>query len=529
MASRAYAQPCPGAASPIPCTDPDSIAPYLEDASGFTGTAEAVLLPENEAEVSAILRQAQRTGTPVTVSGAGTGLTGGRVAQGGWVVSLERLNRIVDLAPGWARVQPAVVLKDLQAAAQAAGQFYPPDPTENTSSIGGNIATNASGSRSFKYGGTRRYVRRLRLVLPNGDLLELERGQAHADSENRFEIVLAGGRVCELRLPQYAMPATTKHSAGYYFAPGMDLMDLFIGCEGTLGVVTEAELDLLPWPGEVLGGVVFFTGEAAALDFATRVRRLSRETNFAGPVEARLIEFFDRNALTLLRLHRYPETPAAARAAVLLEQETGAGALEDAAERWLEVIEQSGGGDGAALLEDSWFAMSAAEREKFRDFRHAIALIVNETARQNGFPKLATDQAVPVERIGELLAFYYRELRALFGDCDPCSGDLQVATPKYTIYGHIGDAHLHVNMLPTDEASFQAAKVLLLRFAEEAVRLGGTVAGEHGLGKAKLHFLKLQYPPEVIEAMRQIKLALDPRDLLNRGNLFGSSSLLAVG
>jgi len=426
-------------------------------------------------------------------------------------------------------VQPAVVLKDLQAAAQAAGQFYPPDPTENTSSIGGNIATNASGSRSFKYGGTRRYVRRLRLVLPNGDLLELERGQAHADSENRFEIVLAGGRVCELRLPQYAMPATTKHSAGYYFAPGMDLMDLFIGCEGTLGVVTEAELDLLPWPGEVLGGVVFFTGEAAALDFATRVRRLSRETNLAGPVEARLIEFFDRNALTLLRLDRYPETPAAARAAVLLEQETGAGSLEDAAERWLEVIEQSGGGDGAALLDDSWFAMSAAEREKFRDFRHAIALIVNDTARQNGFPKLATDQAVPVERIGELLAFYYRELRALFGDCDPCSGDLQVATPKYTIYGHIGDAHLHVNMLPSDEVSFQAAKALLLRFAEEAVRLGGTVAGEHGLGKAKLHFLKLQYPPEVIEAMRQIKLALDPRDLLNRGNLFGSSSLLAVG
>jgi FAD/FMN-containing dehydrogenase len=526
MASRAYAQPCPGAALPIPCSDPDSIARYLEDASGFTGTAEAVLLPENEAEVSAILRQAQRTGMPVTVSGAGTGLTGGRVAQGGWVVSLERLNRIVDLAPGRARVQPAVLLKDLQAAAQAAGQFYPPDPTENTSSIGGNIATNASGSRSFKYGGTRRYVRRLRLVLPNGDLLELERGQAHADSENRFEIVLAGGRVCELRLPRYAMPATTKHSAGYYFAPGMDLMDLFIGCEGTLGVVTEAELDLLPWPGEVLGGVVFFTGEAAALDFATRVRRLSRETNFAGPVEARLIEFFDRNALTLLRLHRYPETPAAARAAVLLEQETGAGSLEDAAERWLEVIEQSGGGDGAALLDDSWFAMSAAEREKFRDFRHAIALIVNETARQNGFPKLATDQAVPVERIGELLAFYYRELRALFGDCDPCSGDLQVATPKYTIYGHIGDAHLHVNMLPSDEASFQAAKALLLRFAEEAVRLGGTVAGEHGLGKAKLHFLKLQYPPEVIEAMRQIKLALDPRDLLNCGNLFGSSSLL---
>jgi D-lactate dehydrogenase (cytochrome) len=517
MSNRAYAQaPAACAASWLRRGEPDEIARYLEDASGFTGRAEAVLCPEDEAQVSAILREAQQSGTLVTVSGAGTGLAGGRVAQGGWVLSLERLNQILELAPGRARVQPAVVLKDFQAAVQGAGQFYPPDPTENTSCIGGNIATNASGSRSFKYGGTRRYVRRLRLVLPNGDVLALSRGQVQADPEGRFEIVLSDGRACELRLPCATMPRTTKHAAGYYFAPGMDLIDLFIGCEGTLGVVTEAELDLVPWPGEALGGVVFFSSEAAALAFATTVRRLSRESNFAGPVHARLIEFFDANALTLLRLYRYPETPAA-RAAILLEQEIGDGSLEDAAERWLELLEQPAAGDGGPLLDESWFAMSAAEREKFRDFRHGVALIVNETAQRNGYPKLATDQAVPVERTADIIAFYHRELDALFGECDP---------PKCTMYGHIGDAHLHVNMLPTDEASFRASKALLLKFAEEAVRLGGTVAGEHGLGKAKLHFLKLLYPLEVIEAMRQIKLALDPQDLLNRGNLFGASSLL---
>jgi len=547
MGNRAYAKPAAAvSAACVRRCAPEAIAPYVEDASGFTGRAEALLVPEDEAQVSAILREAARNATPVTVSGAGTGLTGARVAQGGWVMSLERLNRILEVAPGRARVQPTVLLKELQAAAQSRGQFYPPDPTEIHASIGGNIACNASGSRSFKYGATRRYVRGLRLVLPSGDLLELARGQVTADSAGRFEIVLSDGTMREICLPRFPMPATTKHSAGYWFAPGMDLVDLFIGAEGTLGVITEAELELVPWPGEVLGGVVFFASERAALEFAERVRRLSLESHWAGPVCARLVEFLDRNSLTLLRLHRYPETPAGAAAAILVEQEIGNGAPEDAAERWLEVIGDAGGGAGipacaspnsgaagqagmpapprsaaseeaGALLDHSWFAVSAAEREKFREFRHAIALIVNDTARRNGYPKLATDQAVPPARTEELLAFYHRELDALFGAADP---------PQYTIYGHIGDGHLHVNMLPASEASFRAAKALLLEFAAQAVKLGGTVGAEHGVGKSKAHLLKLMYPPEVLEAMWRIKLALDPQNILNRGNLFGSSPLL---
>ena len=149
-------------------------------------------------------------------------------------------------------------------------------------------------------------------------------------------------------------------------------------------------------------------------------------------------------------------------------------------------------------------------------FRHAISLIVIELARVNGFPKLATDQAVPPERTEEILAYYRRELEAVFGGAKP---------PQYTIYGHIGDGHLHVNMLPTTDAAFRRGRELLLEFTAEAVKLGGTVGAEHGLGKSKSHFLKLQYPPEVIEAMWRIKLALDPLNLLNRGNLFGSALL----
>ena len=459
MGHRAYARAGPAAAVPCPRrSESEVLAPYVEDASGFTGHAELLLLPDNESQVCAVLREAARAETPVTVSGAGTGVTGARVAQGGWVLSVERLNRIVAIAPGRVRVQPGVLLKELQAAARQAGQFYPPDPTEIHASMGGTIACNASGARSFKYGATRRYVRRLRLVLPNGDLLELARGQVTADPAGRFEMVLAGGATREICLPNFSMPATTKHSAGYWFRPGMDLVDLFIGAEGTLGVVTEAELALLDWPGEVLGGVIFFSSERAALEVAARVRRLSRDSEWAGPACARMLEFFDRNSLALLRLDRYPEIPAQAQAAILLEQEIGDGPPEDAAERWLEVI-----GEQDALLEDSWFAVSAQEREKFREFRHAIALIVNDTARLNGYPKLGTDQAVPVERTEEILAFYHRELETLFAGADP---------PQYTIYGHIGDGHLHVNMLPTSEADFGAAKALLSRFAEQAVKPG---------------------------------------------------------
>ncbi len=513
MTNKVHAQAvAPPAAPCAPRRDTDSIRPYTEDASGFTGSAEAVFAPNGEAQVAALLREAQRAGTPVTTSGSGTGLTGGRVAQGGWVISTERLNHILEIAPGRARVQPGVRLRELQAAAVDNKQFYPPDPTEIDASLGGTVACNSSGSRSFKYGSTRRWVRRLRIVLPNGDLLDLSRGQAAADGDGRFEIALSDGSVSEIHLPHAEMPRTTKHSAGYFFKPGMDLIDLFIGAEGTLGVVTEIEVALVPWPGDVLGGVIFFRNDRDTLDFVERVRRLSRESNWEGPVHARLIEYFDANSLDFLRRHKYPEVPAAARGAVLLEQEIGSGTREEAAERWLDVV-----GQGEALLDESWFAVSPVEREKFREFRHSMSLIMVETARRNGFPKVSTDQAVPIERMQDIIDYYRGQLEPAFGGHVP---------PQYTMYGHIGDGHLHVNMLPTNQEQFKRAKAMLTEFAEYAVRLGGTVGAEHGLGKIKTHFLRLQYPPEVIDQMFRIKLALDPRNVLNRGNLFGESALL---
>ena len=214
---------------------------YLEDASNYQGHAERILIPETEAELLSLLAEAQASGTPVTIAGGGSGLTGGRVPEGGWSISLEKFNRL-DIHSGFAVCGAGVILRDLHAAAKRSGQFYPPDPTETMAAVGGTISCNASGSRSFLYGATGRWVRRLRVALMDRRLLDVRRGDP-----------------IDFPVSPVHRPRSTKHSAGYPLSPGMDWIDLFAGSEGTLGVILEAELTLLPNPPELLNGIVFFS------------------------------------------------------------------------------------------------------------------------------------------------------------------------------------------------------------------------------------------------------------------------------
>ncbi len=440
---------------------PTEDSPYLIDASGYRGTAEKIFLPESEAEVVNILREAMAAKKPVTIGGAGTGLTGGRVPHGGWLVCLERLDSIA-IHDGFAVCGAGVLLRDLQAAA-APKQFYAPDPTETGASVGGSIATNASGSRSFLYGPTRRHVRALRVVLASGETLALRRGDKPP-------------------FPVPVLPATgaNKNTAGYYLREGIDYMDLFIGSEGTLGVVTEAELALLPAPRELFAGVVFFESDDEALKAVDAWR----------PVPAlRMLEYLDAGSLDLLRA-KMPEIPAGARACVLIEREGDSD--------FLEIF---------AGMEASWFATSAADRERFRRFRHALPEAVNDLVRRRGLTKMGSDFAVPVARDREMLRVYRERLEREFPG-------------QYVIFGHIGDAHLHVNILPANDEEWKQASGLLTAFAREAVRLGGTVSAEHGLGKRKRHLLEIQYTPGEIEQMKSLKTRLDSDWLLGPGTLF---------
>lgn len=395
--------------------------------------------------------------------GAMTGLAGGASPQGGWGVSMTNFRRL-EITPGRAVVGTGVLLREVQAAAAASGQFYAPDPTENTSSIGGNIAANASGSRSFRYGSTRNHVLALRVVFADGRIAEFRRGQA-----------------VDFDVPQIPLPRTSKHSAGYRLAPRMDFVDLFIGSEGTLGVVTEAELQLLPAPKEIMGGVVFFPSENAALDAVDRWR----------PVPGlRMLEYLDRGSLELMKTH-IKDAPQAA--AVMVEQE---GEID---------LDMTG-----ALEDVSWFGTSPSDRERFRRFRHGLAEGVQARIHRGGFTKLGTDYAVPRDKGREIVRIYRQIL----------DRDLHI---PYVMYGHVGDAHLHINTFPANKDEHARAKAVLDDLARPVVELGGTVGAEHGLGKRKAHLLSIQYGPEPIEAMRAVKRRFDPGWLLGPGNLFNPS------
>lgn len=434
---------------------------YLVDASGFEGRADRLFVPATEAELLEIVRDATRDAIPITISGARTGLTGGAIPQGGWLISLEKFQR-VEISPGRALAGAGLSLDALQAAASRTGQFYAPDPTERTASIGGTIATNASGSRSFRYGSTRRHILSLRVALMDGSITTYRRGD-----KVKFSV------------PQIPLPKTTKNTAGYLLSPNMDWIDLFAGSEGTLGIVLEAELQLLPKPADVLAGVVFLPNDGAALDAVDAWR------NVQG---LRMLEYFDHNSLAFLR-HRFPETPENAGAALLIEQENGD------IDFWAD-----------HAPEDSWFATSDNDRERFRRFRHALPELANDTVRRRGFLKLNSDYAVPLDRNREMLANYH--------------AGLQARSLDYVIFGHLGDAHVHVNILPSSKDEYETGQRLMLDFARQAVALGGTVSAEHGLGKRKTSLLEIQYTPDQIEAMKEVKRRLDPRWLLNQGNLF---------
>ncbi len=427
------------------------------DASGYAGHAEQLFTPRHEEEIADILARAGREGVPVTIQGALTGLAGGAVPKGGWAISMANFKRL-DVSDGAARVGPGTLLCDVQKAALASGQFYAPDPTENTSSIGGNIAANASGSRSFKFGATRRHVRALRVVTMDGSIVEYRRGE-----QVDFEV------------PKIPLPNVRKFSCGYQLKPGMDYCDLFIGSEGTLGVVTEAELGLLPAPGEILGGVVFFPNEGSALDAVDRWR----------PTPGlRLLEFLDSRSIKLMELPY--------GAAVLIE-------LEGDAE-----LDMKG-----ALEAESWFGSSAADREKFRLFRHRLPEKIHAHLRKLGLVVIATDYAVPLEKNREILDIYREVLSEHFED-------------RFVMFGHIGDAHVHTELLPKDQEEWDRSPAVIADLARKVVELGGTVGAEHGLGKRKAHLLNVQYGPEHIAAMRAVKARFDPAGLLGRGTLFTS-------
>ncbi|MFH1360402.1 MAG: FAD-binding oxidoreductase, partial [Candidatus Omnitrophota bacterium] len=299
---------------------PEELEDYLKDESRTQGGhAARAFLPRTPEEVAAILKEANRLGIPASIRGGGTGLVAAAVPFGGWVISMEKMNEIIDIRKEGDEYRMVVMagarLGDIHKAAESEGLFYPPNPTERTATLGGNINTDAFGTRGFKYGSTRKWVTRLKVVLANGEILDIKRGETFASAKGEFLIELSNGERIELQISEIKRPNVEDNSAGYFLEPSMDLIDLFIGAEGTLGVVTEVELKLIEAPTSSLNGLIFYETRKEALDFVKALR------NKAKAINIRAIDYLDGSALDVVRDQYVQLIPAWANCAILIEQE----------------------------------------------------------------------------------------------------------------------------------------------------------------------------------------------------------------
>ena len=496
-------------------TETDELENYLIDASNLQGGfADKLFIPESANEISAILKQANENKISVTISGARTGTVGGAIPFGGFVISLEKLNKIEEINRNekFAVVESGVILNDFQKAVEAEDLFYPPDPTEWSCQIGGTAATNASGARSFKYGATRNFVENMEIVLADGEILDLKRGE-NISENGQLKLHTRTGKELKLKLPTYEQPDVRKNTSGYFSGEKVDAIDLFIGSEGTLGIITKLKLKLLAKSESFFSGIVFFENENDLLNFVDKARNYSfqtrkldsRKSNSSFEIDASLLEFFDQQSLKFIS-EKFPEVPANAEGAIFFEQETTAENEDILLEKWNELFERHN-----ADLESSWFTTTDHDREKMREFRHALPVTVNERIVRYRQKKIGTDMAVPDDKFASFLRFYKEKLNESGLD--------------YVIFGHIGDNHLHANIIPKSDAEAEKARHLYGRFIAQAIMLGGTISAEHGIGKHKSKFLYVMMGERYLNEMAEIKKILDPNGILGRGNMFNEKFL----
>lgn len=435
----------------------EDVLPYSFDATAaLRKTPEVVVFPASTAEVSAVLRLSTEFSVPVVARGSGTGLSGGSVAaEGSIVLCLLRLNRIleVDARNFTLRAEAGVLTQAVYEAADAAGLFYPPDPgSMKVSTIGGNVAENSGGLRGLKYGVTRDYVMGL-------------------------EVVLAGGEVCRLG------SKCVKDVAGY------SLKDLFVGSEGTLGIVTEVLLKLVPRPAAKQTLLATYARMDAAAESVSAI--------IASKIVPCTLEFLDKRTIRCVEEFAHVGLPLDAEALLLVEVDGHPAAVADEAAKVRELC----AGSGATSVRVAADATEAARLA---------------TARRSAFSALARmrpttileDATVPRSELATMIRFI---------EATGQKHALQIAT-----FGHFGDGNLHPTFLTDERDLAEMARVdaAMREIFAFALSLGGTITGEHGVGLAKKAFLKAQLGDGSYALMKQVKRSLDPAGLLNPGKVF---------
>ncbi|MHB1004542.1 MAG: FAD-binding oxidoreductase [Chloroflexota bacterium] len=437
-------------------TSPEDLAVYSYDGTWLEHKPDVAVVARTAEEVAAVLAIADRERVPVVPRGGGSGLAGGSVpTQGGIVLGTTLMNRIlaVDTIDMVAVVEPGVVNAALQAAVEAQGFFYPPDPASlRQSTLGGNIATSASGPRCLKYGGTKDYVLALQVALPGGHLIR------------------AGGRMI-------------KSVAGY------DLVHLFTGSEGTLGVVTEATLRIIPLPKARGTVMAVFPRLDDASEAVTAILG-------AGVVPLAL-EMMDRSAVRCVEGYLHAGLPLDAEANLLIDVD---GEVESVA-RQVDIVADVCLRGGAAEVQR---AAGKAESDMLWAARRAISPSLARLKPN----KLGEDISVPRSAIPRMV----RAVTAI-----AARHDLTIP-----LFGHIGDGNLHPNILCDlrDKEEMERVGKAAREIFDVALALGGTLSGEHGIGVLKKEFLPSALDPGSLALMRQIKAVVDPNNIMNPGKVY---------
>jgi D-lactate dehydrogenase (cytochrome) len=509
---------------------PEAIRAHLEDAAHFPGgRGDALARPRTEAEIASLVAGAES----VLAIGAQSSVTGGATPAGGLILSTERLTTIEPDGEQHVRAGAGVPLTRLQQALAARGQWFPPAPTFTGAFVGGVAATNAAGAATYKYGTTRAWVDGLTIVLACGHVLDFRRGEVVSGPDG-FEIGCAHG-LRTVEPGSYRMPDVPKCSAGYFAAPEMDLVDLFVGSEGTLGVIVQARLRVLPTPPALAFALVPVRSEPEALALVSELRRQSQstwQTKDPRGVDVSAVEYLDRRSIEILAedgIDRRNDVsmPRGAEVALLIQLELPAGT--DAARAFEEI--------GAALepdapdtalgrfcrLLDSHGVLDATELAMPGDAQRAAQLLAFREGVPEGVnrrigeakrridprvEKAAADMIVPYDRFADMMAMYREGYRRRGLD--------------FAIWGHVSDGNVHPNAIPRSYEDVVAAKDAILEFGREVVRLGGSPLAEHGVGRSavKQALLRQLYGDAAIDEMRAIKRALDPEWKLAPGVLF---------
>lgn len=437
--------------------DPDSCRDYGTDALQQGHPADVVVFPGSTHDVSSVARLCDERRIPLTPRGAGTGYTGGAVpSMGGIVIAMDRLDRILDIdeASLLAVVQPNVITADLQRAVETIGLFYPPDPASlERSVIGGNVAESAGGPRAFKYGTTKRYVLGLQAVLPTGD------------------VIRTGGK-------------SVKNVVGY------DLTQLLVGSEGTLAIITEVTLRLVPKPPARATVLAAFRTVSDAVHTVQGI--------IAERVIPAVMELIDRDCIDAVTMATGKRLgPSGAGALLLIELDGIQEAVTVETDRVLKVC-----GEAHAL------EVSQARDDEARDELWAVRRDLSLSLRAQAPLKINHDVVVPKGRVPDL-----------FGALERLRASLDLHMPSF---GHVGDGNIHVNILldPSDTDALDRARRAERQLFEEVVRLEGSISGEHGIGFSKARYLGLELSDDVIALMKRVKHAFDPHGILNPGKIF---------